>query len=722
MIGPWESFVDFKFFIETDFGYVYEKDFASLRIGVRDNNSDYEVGTLKSLIAYNDSSQNIFFKKCGLIINGIETYGKPVVFIDPGECAWAGVKRLDCLDIDRRFRVIEDQRTDGHTEEVVRFHRSDLQTVLYNGKNALLVGFLSQNHGANKIDIFPSSDTKTVEKIEAWQEIGISLAPGNEYMLDDIIIAKDSSPYLLLENYADLVQKHHSRIFDEKPITGMMTWYGYHASITEEAVLENARIIKDFFSGYPQENEIYMLLDHGWQSEAEWGTLDNDDERFPHGIEWLADRLKDIGVRFGIWHTPFCITEFSTDYENLKPMMARDETGNPYEGTASVWSSYEHEDRGARRKLNYLDGAMTSVRDRWEHEMHTFRKWGAAYCKMDFFALIKGSETGKNIARGELYQNCWESFRRGFGADNHIAPCSCDTNMQLGYCDSIRIASDIGEAGTWPGADEGYKFGHSTIAAMWYKNRKFWVNDADSIQVGKGCSMGEARIRATTVALSGGHVMLSEDLRTISADRLEMVKRILPPLKKSARPVNLFENPFPDGYPSIWCLDIERETGSQKTVALFNFDRSSMEFMLNPELLGIPDDMEYIALEWWEGKWLGRFTSNMKITVSSEDCAVIHAIQIGKNPEIISISHHISGGYILNNIRFNENTGELSGYITTKQGLKTVMYGYAPYDWIIPISMRSHVIKNRIGGWQMEIETTGQITPFTIKFKHKDLL
>ena len=90
-----------------------------------------------------------------------------------------------------------------------------------------------------------------------------------------------------------------------------------------------------------------------------------------------------------------------------------------------------------------------------------------------------------------------------------MSRCSCGTNIQRGYCDSLRVGSDIGDSGHWPGAWETYRYGLATIAALWYKHRRFWINDPDSIQIGKGCSLNEARVRSTMVSLSGGHLMVS---------------------------------------------------------------------------------------------------------------------------------------------------------------------------------------------------------------------
>jgi len=345
--------MDYKFFTVTDNGYIFKEDFPQYGIRLQHEVTEKNGGThIKWYLEY-DGQENVLIKKCGFRTEDIDIGEQPVIFIDPGVCAWAGVKRLDYLDENPRMKVCEEQLTGENGIVYARFHRSDLQTVISDGKQALLIGFTGQKQGNNKIDIFPSDDMKIIDSIEIWQELGVPVQSGVRYYFDDIVILNGVNPYYLLETYADIVQSYHNRKFDMPPITGMMTWYGYHASVTQEVVLENAGIIKDFFGGYPQESEIYMLLDHGWQSEAEWGSLNSDKDRFPQGMKWLGEQMKSIGVKFGIWHTPFCITEYVSEYDGFKPLMALDQNGDAISGKASVWSVYPHKGRGSSRKINY---------------------------------------------------------------------------------------------------------------------------------------------------------------------------------------------------------------------------------------------------------------------------------------------------------------------------------------------------------------------------------
>ena len=161
-----------------------------------EGNMDYSISDSKDGIRvsariYNDSEKTLYIKRAGVritdfehVLNGDET----VVFIDSGKCAWAGVKRIDCFEGGKRFGVIEEQKTRDDIEDCLHFHRSDLQTVISSGEKSVLIGFLGQVNGANKVDVYANEDNVSVSYAEACQEFDISLQPGQELQMDDLVI------------------------------------------------------------------------------------------------------------------------------------------------------------------------------------------------------------------------------------------------------------------------------------------------------------------------------------------------------------------------------------------------------------------------------------------------------------------------------------------------------------------------------------------------------
>jgi len=678
----------------------------------------YPGGRALVLAIANRSDRRVMVERAGAVLTFPRTRKKRQwrVFLDRGGCGWCGVKPLEALQPDPHMEPVREQQLGDQPTRSRVFHRSDLQTVAWDARSGygVLVGFLRQRHDHNHVDIVPNPGATDIAQIDAWQDLGVELAPGQVQDLDVLAVAEGDDPYGLLEAFGGAVQRHCARTFDEPPIVGMMTWYGYRTAIDEQIILENAAIVGELFDGYPQQMKKVMLLDHGWQVDANWGDWSADAARFPHGMPWLSRRLHRHGLELGLWYTPFCLTDNAPGRERYEDMLATDGAGQVRTGKASVWGQLPG--HPISRTVSYFDGGLTEVQTKWRRELAKMKRWGCVYWKLDFFALQTSAARQRQLGTGELYSRTWSGYREAVGADGHMAPCSCGTNTQLGYNDSVRIGSDIGNAGHWPGARDTYRYGMATIAALWYKHRRFWVNDADSIQIGKGCSLGEARVRATMVSLSGGHVMVSEDLRTVDPARLEIIRRILPAFPHAARPLDLFENPFPDGYPALWALTTRSTQGSSTALAVFNLTGETAKYRITPAMLGIDASGGFLALEWWSQRWLGRFSAPFEVEVPPEDVAVLHARPTAPTPGLLSVSHHITGTYIVERASFSRRKGLLSGVLATRPGLRVLLFGLTPPAWTLAPESIYHGATNSLGGWQHEVVTTGERTPFSIAF------
>ena len=645
------------------------------------------------------------------------------VFIDAGECAWCGVKKLDALDWIPAFDVIAAQRIKEPEGRSNRFHRSSLQTVLYDAAcgEAWLWGFLRQRSGYNGIDIIPSCDDPNhLDRLEAWQLTEKLLRPGEELALDPLVFFGGKDPLDLLERYASLVQAHTGRQFTDPPVVGMMTWYGYRTAIDSDTVLQNATLVSELFDGYPQPMRKLMLLDHGWQTDANWGYWDQaDHRRFPQGMQKLGDALRKQGYKLALWYTPFCVTENCPSEQEIYPLLAREAGGELAKSFACVWGQLPGHSNG-NWPIYFFDGSLDAVQAKWLDEIRRMADgWGCVYWKLDFFALIADARRQMENPTGDLYARTYRTFRLAAGETAHLAPCSCDTNIQLGYNDSIRIAADIGNAGTWPLEMEAYARGLNTIAALWYKHRRFWVNDPDSIQVGCGCSLNEARVRATAVAFSGGHLMVSEDLRMLSPDRLEIVRRLLPAYGIAARPIDLFEHPYPEDIPHIWHLPVQSDWGTGGALAIFNLSSDVLRIEIQPEWLGLTSGAPFGAVEWWQLRWLGRFDGPFELFIPPADVAVVHAQPYRPHPWLVSVSHHFTGGWIVENLHFDPEAQQLRGILLTRPGISLSLVGTLPEGWMIPSHADYHGRSNGGGGWAYEVKTTKTRTPFSVQFAHR---
>ncbi len=85
------------------------------------------------------------------------------------------------------------------------------------------------------------------------------------------------------------------------PPLGWNSWNRFKDGIDERLIRENAEAI--VASGMREAGYRYLVIDDGWEAPARDpnGALVADPDRFPHGIQALADRVHSLGLRFGIY-------------------------------------------------------------------------------------------------------------------------------------------------------------------------------------------------------------------------------------------------------------------------------------------------------------------------------------------------------------------------------------------------------------------------------------
>jgi len=647
------------------------------------------------------------------------------LYIDSGTNAWCGVKRLNAIQYDPGLLMLETQRTLPFERQGQRFHESDLLTVLYDeaSQRALLFGVTGSITSEPTIEVRPDQTGTHIRDIRVCAAFNVELSPTMELESDPIIVITDTSPLNLMEAYAELVQAlYRSKSFmalPKWPIIGYMSWYGYGTAITEQIILDNAQAAAEVFDGYPQPMRRIMLIDHGWQWQSNWGKWDaSDPRRFPSGIASLGRDLTKMGWELGLWYTPFCVTVDSPDHGRLSPLLATDQNAQLVEREASVWG-YNPEELHVQRRIHFLDSILPEVMAEIRSNLERMKDWGITFWKLDFFTVTTSTASQSKFSRASLYQRVGEMLRDVMRPNDIIMPCSTPTNRLLGMCNLINIPADPGNAGKWPAHKQQFRRSYETTGSAWFKHGTFWVNDHQSVQLGEGCSLGEARIRATHIAMSGGGLWLSEDITQLPIDRVHMVQRMLPVYGKAARPLDLFTNPYPDAYPRLWALPVQTDWDQWVALAVFNFDEIPYYADLDASLFGIETNATFEVMEWWMSRRMGQHQERVTIHVPPEDVAIVLAKPLRNTPWVLGTDIHFTGGWIIENVHWDEKALKLSGEIVTRPGLRGNIYGTHPAHLTISPKVTQQARDNGNLGWHLRLETSGQRTPFHIPFINK---
>ncbi len=528
---------------------------------------------------------------------------------------------------------------------------------VYNpGSRLSLVGaFVSFEHD-NQVLVSPVEGGLS---LTARTTTALTLQSGDEHALDPVLIDCRPSQYEALEEYATVVNRVvRPPIPDEMPM-GWVSWYSYRLAMTEEIVLANADVVARHFQKYGV-NMIHP--DHGWQHSDICGHWINND-RFPNGMKWLSNRLSEMDMTLGLWVAPSTVSEFAPLFSERPEALMQDASGKPLViGEKWPWPPHGK---------TYNVDPLTPQGEQYLRDFgKLMRSYGIVYVKTDF---IGGWGGAKRLRRG------MSILREALGPDITIRPCSTALNTQLGICNEIGIARDIGNAtGQWE------HMGTTTLelGLKWFMHGKFWHNNPDVLMVGdRNQTAGEARGRATLLALTGGAVFLGDNMPELEQqpDRLAMIHLVLPSSGRPARPIDLFRVGEPGrAYPRLWHLQARPKWGKWDVLGVFNWSPEPLQETISRRDLELGQG-DHLVFDFWAGKLLGRLGRQLKVDVAPGDVACLRIMPAPQHPAVLSTDMHITQGLVdLENVRWDGRKRELSGTAVRAPGEQGAVYVYVP--------------------------------------------
>ena len=136
------------------------------------------------------------------------------------------------------------------------------------------------------------------------------------------MIAIGETPYAALETYATAVgriQNARTRSI----VNGWCSWFYSLANVTEDEVLLNAEFASTHLKPFGLE---YIQIDEGYQRwHGDW----EGNNRFPHGMKWLAEKIKACGFKPGLWIAPYVISEPTDVFQKHPEWLLKNPDGTP---------------------------------------------------------------------------------------------------------------------------------------------------------------------------------------------------------------------------------------------------------------------------------------------------------------------------------------------------------------------------------------------------------
>ncbi len=428
---------------------------------------------------------------------------------------------------------------------------------------------------------------------------GRKIAPGKTVCSDWVRISvSGDGAAKAMTDYAEFVRDFLGikNRFDHAPV-GFSTWYYYMSNIDERTIYENVETCEKIRSRVPLE---VFQIDAGWGSYYE---SEGNIERFPRGMKYYADYIREHGMMPGIWVSPFNFPKDGELCKNHPEYFVRDTEGNIKIVRDSAVLDATH------------PGAREFIRDAYKR---ITEEWGYRYLKIDIVSdfLTSGVYYEEGAGPLQSLRAYFRTVRESCPDDTFILACTCPLFEIAEYVDGVRIAVDIFER--WESLTKEFH----RIFPRFYTNGILYWNDPDCLMIRKSenedddcrryCSRTDLEIRTYETAMyaAGGALLISDKLPLMNERQINDYSLYFPHRDSAAVPLDI-ERAY---LPSV--LDCGTQDGV-RTVAFINWGES--ERSLNVTL-----DGEYTAREHWDGLDLGSHKGSYTVTLAPHESQLVH--------------------------------------------------------------------------------------------------
>lgn len=494
-----------------------------------------------------------------------------------------------------------------------RWTADGMGILIYGLNKGLLVGQLTCRRHFTTID-FDFSQTVGEFSVVFCGD-NILLENGEAWDSEDILFLT-GVPEDILQKFGHIYAENMNARVSAKVPSIWCSWNGYFDRVDQEDVDNIVDYFNDNRGSFPID---CIQIDDGHQDFlGDWFDVN---ARFPEGIAGIARSIKSAGFMPGLWVAPFWVDEKSKLYAEHPDWIVKNAAGR------ADFMPMFHD-----RMIGILDCTRKDVLD-WLREI--FRKFvelGFMQFKLDFLigeCLWGNVFHDKTITRCEAYRMGLEAIRQAIG-DNYLLLGTGIAMASVGLADMARIACDSIHRWHYSPESKFYTEAASfpnifrNIAARNWYNRVCWVNDPDApmIRAGKDkrqqqneLTDDEIKMQLGIQAISGGMVMIGEDLAALPENRLEWLAKIFHHSQNPPRILDMFSRNVPGVY-------LQKITDSEHLLGFFNWKDEPEKFVVTRDELGFEFDLK-CARDYWNNGRVTEFDADViSIELSAHTCEI----------------------------------------------------------------------------------------------------
>jgi len=468
---------------------------------------------------------------------------------------------------------------------------------------ALLAGFLSQkaHYGSLETKFNPEPS------LRMWANGDDMHIPSGSHILMDwvaLCFIHLDAPELMKPYLEAAARENGVRVGHPVPV-GWCSWYHFYQNITQANLQANLDSLIQLKPDLPLP---LFQIDDGFETyPGDWYDFD---PNFPRGLTPLAQNAHEAGLIPGLWLAPFIVHPKARLVHDHPDWLLRNARGKPV-NAGFVWNAFTYAlDLTHPEALAYTcDVIRTAVQD-----------WGFQYLKLDFLytAALDGDYHDPTKSRAQVLRKGLEALREAAGPNVTMLACGCPLGSALGLFEAMRISADVNSF--WkphfppvsrilqnephmPSARNALQ----NILTRAQLHRCWWINDPDCLLIRPDTklTLPEVQTLASAIGLTGGSLLLSDDLPALPKDRLRMVQALLPVMDQQAFVLDGFDTVTP----ARLRVDMDGPCGSWHLLAWFNGSDQSQSFSFSPQAFSLTDDTVWWLREFWTGE-IGQMTAD----------------------------------------------------------------------------------------------------------------
>lgn len=331
------------------------------------------------------------------------------------------------------------------------------------------------------------------------------------------------------------------------PVYGINDWYFAYGNNSAQLILEHTSLLAALATD--TNNKPFSVIDAGWaikspvlQDDCCWGDdFAHSNNKFGD-MSKLAQQIKDLGMRPGLWTRPLCARHDDLKNILLPSITGRNDPKNPI-----------------------LDPTIDENIDRVKNYLHTYNAWGYEMVKHDFTTFdILGrwgfqmtdditepnwSFNDKTKTNAEIMLHLYHAIREAAG-NTYLIGCNTMSHLSAGVFELNRIGDDT-SGNEW---ERTRKMGVNTLGFRMVQHKTFYEADGDCVGLTNKVAWSKNKQWMQLLAESSAPLFISAQPDALGTEQKQMIKQSFAAAAKKqtiAEPLNWLTNPLP----SQWKLN-----------------------------------------------------------------------------------------------------------------------------------------------------------------------